>query len=138
MECKRGAQNKLRSDKKFFYHPDYTVGFGLAPNQERVKNRFRRRLMPPRTTFMRHGNHCRWGIAPRPKELTLKTMFTKIQRGPRTEFFVSLRGASSPLLRYARLSYYIIAAIPPLVSSLTRQIGACCAGKPCLQLNFII
>ena len=53
------------------------------------------------------------GIAPRPKELTLKTMFTKIQRGPRTEFFVSLRGASSPLLRYARLSYYIIAAIPP-------------------------
>ena len=71
---KRSAQKILRSDKKFFYHPDYTVGFGISPNQESgLAPGARRRLMPK-------SNHCRWGIAPRPKELTLKNYVHKIFR----------------------------------------------------------
>jgi hypothetical protein len=43
---------KIRPQIKSFSHPDYTVGFGIAPNQPNKARRL----------------YCRWGISPRPKE----------------------------------------------------------------------
>ena len=41
--------------KNSFFHPDYTVGFGIAPNQQ----------------FPARGLYHRWGLAPRPEECSI-------------------------------------------------------------------
>ena len=47
------ALQKGRQGRKFFFHPDYTVGIGVSPIR-----RLRAR-----------GLYRRWGISPRPEEL---------------------------------------------------------------------
>ena len=53
-----GAQKSIKQFC-FFYHPDYTVGFGITPNQ------------PKRLA----GFNCRWGITPRPEEYLVHIYF---------------------------------------------------------------
>ena len=55
-----GAEKRQIKICPFFYHPDYTVGQGIAPCREEEPLR---RL------------YCRWGIAPRPKEITLNLLY---------------------------------------------------------------
>jgi len=56
---KKPQQNAVgRKDTlTFFFHPDYTVGFGIAP-----KSAYARGLVGT------WPHHRRWGIAPRPED----------------------------------------------------------------------
>ena len=52
--------------------------------------------------------------------------------------FRDLGEPSPPLRNLQMLSYYIIAQIPPLASSLARQIGSFCAREPCLKRKLFL
>ena len=53
--------------ESFFSHPDYTVGFGISPNQR----------------ICARGLYRRWGITPRPEEFSFICFYYMPQR----EFF---------------------------------------------------
>ena len=57
---KKGETNLIGVCRCRFFHPDYTVGFGISPNQ-RPANAERSRAAQP------NAAHRRWGIAPRPE-----------------------------------------------------------------------
>ena len=50
---KKSGQDRRKIVYLFFFHPDYTVGFGISPNQLLSAGR---------------GLYRRWGISPRPEE----------------------------------------------------------------------
>lgn len=53
-----------------FFHPDYTVGFGILSFQKQAPNH-----VAVRKETATRGLYRRWGITPRPEDFQLKSLY---------------------------------------------------------------